>query len=322
MGDAYRTAARVRDVLARAPYQGTLTVTAEPPVLPPGGSARLSAVLRNVNGLRATGRVDFALGGFDGTAEPEGPTSLPSVPAAGSGTVHWRADAPGAPLDRPLRPLPYAITVRYGPRGEDRVEGRFDGSLFEAGPLDPGWSTYTSNGAVFGQLADRFAIDGAGADLWRGTSEFGTVYRAGVFREGTSVTLRVDSQAATGNWARAGIVVRNRLGTAGSAGFLNLAVTPANGVVLSYDSSGDGTLDTYRRITGVKAPVVLRLGRTGTGSYTGECSTDEGVSWRVVATVAVPGAVGEGQDVGLFMSATNGGNGARGLVEFSGWSLT
>ncbi|MDX2826285.1 alpha-N-acetylglucosaminidase, partial [Streptomyces ipomoeae] len=143
-----------------------------------------------------------------------------------------------------------------------------------------------------------------------------------VFRDGGSVTLRVDSQAVTGNWARAGIVVRNSLGTAGAPGFLNLAVTPANGVVLSYDSTGDGTLDTYRRITGIKAPVLLRLTRAASGSYTGECSTDEGVSWRVVATVTVPGAAAGAQDVGLFMSATNGGSGVRGLVEFSGWELT
>ncbi|WP_128381971.1 alpha-N-acetylglucosaminidase [Streptomyces cavernae] len=317
VGDAYRTAAKVHDVLARAPYQGSLTVTAEPPVLPPGGQARLEALFTNVNGLRPTGRVDFALSGID--APPEGPTSLASVPAAGTGRVRWRADAAGTPLDRPLRPLPYTITVRYGPRGEDRVDSRFDGTLFEAGPLDAGWRTYTNNAAVFGQLGDRFAIDGAGADLWRGTTEFGTVYREGALRDGVSVTLRVEAQAVTGNWARSGIIVRNSLATPGSPGFLNLAVTPANGVVLSYDTTGDGTLDTYRRITGVKAPVLLRLTRAD-GSYTGECSTDDGTTWRTVATVPVPGAAGT-QDVGLFMSATNGGGGARGTVEFSGWTL-
>ncbi|GGZ10344.1 alpha-N-acetylglucosaminidase [Streptomyces poonensis] len=318
VGDAYRTAARVRDVLAKAPYQGTLTVTAEPAAFPPGGDARVTAVFRNVNGLRATGRVDFALTGID--AEPEGPASLPSVPAAGSGTVRWRASAPGTPLDEPLRPLPYTLTVQYGPRGEERVESRFEGTLFEAGPLAEGWRTYTNNGAVFGQLEDRFAIDGAGADLWKGTTEFGTVYREGALGDGAVVTLRVDSQAATGSWARAGIVVRNALGTPGSPGFLNLAVTPANGVVLSYDSTGDGTLDTYRRITGIKVPVLLRLTRAG-GSYTGACSTDGGSAWRTVATVTVPGAAAGAQDVGMFMSATNGGSGARGTVGFSGWDI-
>ncbi|BBC37065.1 Tat pathway signal sequence domain protein [Streptomyces graminofaciens] len=322
VGDAYALAGRVRDVLARAPYQGTLTVTADPPVLPPGGSTRVSAVFRNVNGLRATGRVDLALDGFGGVVEPEGPTSLASVAAGGSGTVRWRASAPGTALDRPLRPLPYAIGVTYGPEGEKRVSGRFEGTLFEAGALGTGWRTYTGNGAVFGRLGERFAIDGAGADLWRGTTEFGTVYREGALRDGGVVRLRVDSQAVTGNWARAGIVVRDSLAVAGAAGFVNLAVTPGNGVVLSYDSTGDGTLDMYRRITGVKAPVLLRLTRVGGGSsYRGECSTDDGASWRVVATVDVAGVGGAGQDVGMFMSAANWGSGERGTVEFSGWSV-
>ncbi|MGW1888729.1 alpha-N-acetylglucosaminidase [Streptomyces sp. NPDC002004] len=318
VADPYRTAVRVRSTLAKAPYQGSLKVTAEPAAFPPGGHARVSASLTNVNGLRATGRVDFTLTGID--ADPEGPTSLASVPAAGTGTVRWDASAPGTPLDRPLKPLPYTLTVRYGPLGEDRVTAVRQGTLFEAGPLDAGWRTVNGNAAVFGQLGERFAIDGAGADLWKGTAEFGAAYRAGAFRDGTSVVLKVDAQAATGPWARAGIIVRNGLATAGSPGFLDLAVTPANGVVLSYDTNGDGTLDTYKRITGVKAPVLLRLTRSG-GTYTGACSTDDGATWRTVASVPVPGAAAA-QDVGLFMTAANGGNGARGTVEFSGWRLT
>ncbi|MFJ9036184.1 alpha-N-acetylglucosaminidase [Streptomyces sp. NPDC102406] len=317
-GDAYRTAARVRDVLARAPYQGAVTVTAEPPAFPPGGHARVAATFHNVNGLRATGRVDFALKGIDAT--PEHGTSLPRVAPAGEGTVSWLASAPATPLDEPLRPLPYTVEVRYGPRGEPRVTYAHKGTLFEAGPLDAGWRTYSNNAAVFGQLGERFAIDGGGADLWKGTTEFGTVYREGALTDGVSVVLRVDAQAVTGAWARAGVIVRNSLATPGSPGFLNLSVTPSNGVVLSYDTNGDGTLDTYKRITGIKAPVLLRLTRAG-GSYTGTCSTDGGTTWRTVATVPVPGAAAA-QDVGLFMSATNGGDGTRGTVEFSGWQLT
>ncbi|MFJ4712130.1 alpha-N-acetylglucosaminidase [Streptomyces sp. NPDC088785] len=317
-GDAHRTAARVRAVLAAAPYQGTVTVTAEPRVFPPNGHARVAATFRNVNGLRATGRVDFALKGID--AEPEGATRLERVPAAGEGTVAWRASAPAAPLDRPLRPLPYEVDVTYGPAGEKRITAVQRGTLFEAGPLAAGWETYSGNDAFFGQLGDAFAIDGGGADLWKGTAEFGTVYRPGAFVDGTSVVLRVDRQDVTGAWARAGIIVRNALDTPGSAGFVNLSVTPAQGVVLSYDTNGDGTLDTYKRLTGIKAPVLLRLTRSG-GSVAGACSTDGGATWRTVATAAVPGAAAA-QDVGMFMSATNGGNGARGTVEFSGWELT
>ncbi|MGY0486916.1 alpha-N-acetylglucosaminidase [Streptomyces sp. WG-D5] len=316
-GDPYRTAAQVRDVLARAPYQGSVTVTAEPPALPPGGHARVTATFRNVNGLRATGRVDFRLTGVD--ADPAGATHLDSVPAGGEGAVAWRVNAPGTPLDEPLRPLPYTIDVQYGPAGERRVRSVRKGTLFEAGPLGEEWRTYTNNAAVFGQLGDRYAIDGGGADLWKGTAEFGTLYRANAFRDGSVATVRVDAQAVTGPWARAGIMVRNSMGDNGSLGFANLAVTPANGVVLSYDSTGDGTLDTYKRITGIKAPVLLRLSRAG-DTYTGQCSTDDGATWRTVATVPSP-RLASAQGVGMFMSATNGGNGARGTVEFSGWKL-
>ncbi|WP_326765215.1 hypothetical protein OG978_12065 [Streptomyces sp. NBC_01591] len=45
-----------------------------------------------------------------------------------------------------------------------------------------------------------------------------------------------------------------------------------------------------------------------------------GSNRRTVATVAVPGTAAS-QDVGIFMSATNGGSGLRGTVEFSRWQL-
>ncbi|MFJ9085130.1 alpha-N-acetylglucosaminidase [Streptomyces sp. NPDC102384] len=317
-GDPYRTASRARDVLARAPYQGSVKVTAEPSAFPPSGHARVVATFRNVNGLRATGRVDFELKGID--AEPTGDTSLPGVAPAGEGTVTWQASAPGTPLDKPLRPLPYTIDVRYGPADEKRVTHVHKGTLFEAGPPADIWRTYSNNAAVFGQLDERFAIDGGGADLWKGTAEFGALYRANAFRDGSAAVVRVDTQEVTGPWARAGIMVSNSIGGSGSSGFANLSVTPANGVVLSYDSNGDGTLDTYKRLTGIKAPVLLRLSRAG-DSYTGECSTDDGATWRTVATVPAPKPAAT-QDVGLFMSATNGGNGTRGTVEFSGWKLS
>ncbi|WP_432252028.1 alpha-N-acetylglucosaminidase TIM-barrel domain-containing protein [Streptomyces sp. HNM1019] len=316
--DAHRTARRVYEALAKAPYQGTLTVTAEPATLPPGGSASLTAALRNVNGLRATGRVGFDLTVTGLDPSPDGPTRLRRVPAGGTGKVRWRATAPDEPLEHPLKPLPYELGVTYGPRGEKRVRAVRTGTLWIAGPLAEGVRTVTNNGAAFGQLGERFAIDGAGQDLWKGTAEFGSVYRDGVLTVGTAMTVKVDAQAATGPWARAGIIVRDDLATAGSPGFVNLSVTPANGVVLSYDSGGDGTLDAYQRITGVKAPVLLRLTRTAATSYTGELSTDDGANWQTVATVTAPGATAA-QDAGIFMTATNGGTGARGTVEFSAW---
>ncbi|MFI6347076.1 alpha-N-acetylglucosaminidase [Streptomyces sp. NPDC050560] len=314
-GDPYETAARVRDRLAGAPYQGGLAVRAEPAALPPGGHARVTAEFTNVNGLRATGRVDFTLALPDaGDAAPEGAEALPGVAPAGRGSVSWRVTAPGAPLTEPLRPLPYTLTARYGPQGAERVRAVHEGTLYEAGPLAAGLRTVTTNDAVFGQAGGRFAVNGAGADLWRSTAEFGAVYREGALDDGGLVVLRVDAQEHTGPWARAGIVARAGLADAGSGGFVNLAVTPSNGVVLSWDADGDGLLDTYRRVTGVTAPVVLRLGMAD-GSYTGEWSRD-GERWQPVASAPAGGA--GPRDAGLFMTAAGG---ARGTVEFSGFRV-
>ncbi|MFG3256097.1 alpha-N-acetylglucosaminidase TIM-barrel domain-containing protein [Streptomyces sp. NPDC048172] len=315
-GEAYAVAKRVHDTLAKAPFQGSLDLSAEPPAVPPGGAVTVKGVFRNENGLRATGEVDFTLKGLEG-ADPQDPTSLPSVAAGERATVRWRYTTPDRELADPLEPLPFTLAVRYGPEGEDRVVTDRDGRIFLAGPLPDEVKTATNNAAVFGYLGGRWAINGAGADLWKNTAEFGTVYRPGALPDGGRITVRVAAQDATGPWARAGIIARNDLSSKTAQGFINLAVTPANGVVLSYDTDGNGTLDTYKRITGVKAPVALRLSRSG-DSFTGELSTDDGATWRTVATVTTSGASAR-LDAGLFMTATNGGGQARGTAEFDGW---
>ena len=315
-GDAYAVAERVHDTLAKAPFQGSLTLTAEPPAVRPGDAVTVKGVFRNENGLRATGAVDLALTGLDG-AEAQDPTHLPSLAAGARATARWRWTAPDRELTEPLEPLPYKLAVRYGPKGEARVATEEKGEVFLAGPLPDGVRTVTNNAAVFGHLDGRWAIDGAGADLWKGTAEFGAAYRPGALADGGSVTVKVTAQDATGPWARAGLIARDDLTSATAPGFVDLAVTPDNGVVLSYDSDGDGTLDTYKRITGVTAPVTLRLSREG-DAFTGELSTDDGANWRVVATVKAAGA-STSLDAGLFMTATNGGGQTRGTAGFDAW---
>ncbi|MFG2292132.1 alpha-N-acetylglucosaminidase TIM-barrel domain-containing protein [Streptomyces sp. NPDC048603] len=323
-GDPHRTARTVHDTLADAPYQGFTTLTLEPRTLPPGGTATLTAAFRNHNGLRATGPVDLALDGPEGIAAVTPLGRPPAGEVAPGGTVRasWRVSAPLGPPAQPLQPLPYAlrVTVRHGPEGRDPVTVTQRGSLLMAAPLDPGWRTRTSNSAVFGQTGDRFAISGAGDDLWRHLEQFGTAYRPAALTAGVSIRLRVDAQDPTAGWARAGIVVRNRLDRPGSAGFVNLATTPAQGVVLSWDSTGDGTLDALRRITGLAAPALLRLTRRSRTEFTAECSADGGSTWQTVAGVSVPGAAAA-QDAGLFMTAAGAGTGARGTARFSGWAL-
>ncbi|GGQ16652.1 alpha-N-acetylglucosaminidase [Streptomyces roseolilacinus] len=313
-GDPYRTARRVRDVLARAPYQGAVTVACDPPALAPGGGAEVTVTFRNTSGLRGTGPVGLTLdvpaagGAADRRAGP--------VPAAGSATASWRITAPARPLTDPVEPLPYTVRATYGPEGEPPVTAVRRGELYVAGPLGDGWRTHSANDAVFGRLGGRFAVNGGGRDLWRRVAEFGAFYREGALAEGGALRVRVEAQTATGPWARAGIAVRDALAVPGAPGFVYLAVTPARGVVLAWDADGDGALDTYRQLVGVAAPVVLRLSRSA-GAFTGACSADGGATWRTVATAPAAGASAV-QDAGVFMTAAHGGSGARGTAVFDG----
>ncbi|MDT9683583.1 alpha-N-acetylglucosaminidase [Streptomyces sp. TRM76323] len=315
-GDPYRTALRVRDVLARAPHQGAVTVTCDPPALAPGGTAEVTVTFRNTSGLGGTGPVDLVL---DGPA-PGGlpPHRTGPVPAAGSAAASWRVTAPARPLTDPVEPLPYTVRATYGTGGGPPVTAVRRGELYVAGPLGDTWRTHTSNDAVFGRLGGRFAVNGGGRDLWRRVAEFGVSYREGALAEGGVLEARVEAQTATGPWARAGIAVRDALGVPGAPGFLYLAVTPARGAVLAWDADGDGALDAYRQLPGVAAPALLRLSRSS-GVFTGTCSADGGTTWRTVAAVPAAGVrAAPVQDAGVFMTAAHGGSGARGTAVFGG----
>ena len=50
-----------------------------------------------------------------------------------------------------------------------------------AGPGSAPYRTASFNDAVFGQSWDALAIEGGGADLWGGTNEFATIYRAAAY---------------------------------------------------------------------------------------------------------------------------------------------
>lgn len=113
--------------------------------------------------------------------------------------------------------------------------------------------------------------------------------------------------------------MRNDLSTDGSAGYVNLAVTPSNGCVLSWDSGANGTFDSIRQAGPFTAPVHLRLTRTG-GTYTGEASTD-GTTWTTIGT-STPGGVAQAQDVGVFMTAANGWTDTRGIADFEHFTVS
>ncbi|MDQ0912687.1 hypothetical protein QFZ22_008672 [Streptomyces canus] len=312
-GSPYALARSVRDLLATTPYQAALTAGADRGAVAEGTPATVTVTFTNRNGFTAARGVTLSVTAPKGMAvKALDPVSKASVASGETFAAHFEVSLAGAPTELVGQVV---ATASYAGGGKAVAPVRL---MAAAGVGDP-YRTASYNDAVFGQTGDEIAIEGAGADLWGGTNEFGAVYRVGGYKDGTVAQVTVTSQDASGGWARAGLIVRNDLGTQGGAGYVNLAITPSNGCALSWDADGDGRFDSIELAGSFTAPVRLRLIRSG-ASYTGEASTD-GVTWTTVGT-ATPSGAAAAQDVGVFMTAANGWTDGRGIATFDGFTVT
>ncbi|MBK3563857.1 right-handed parallel beta-helix repeat-containing protein [Streptomyces sp. MBT62] len=282
-----------------------------------GAQATITATLTNLDASRrATGVTATATAPADWTAKPTGPVPGSIAPGA-TATVTWKVTGPstGSPIDTA------AIATAFG--------YTFRGSAFTAGapvtivtatPVTT-MSTFGSVPSVFGQVGDSFAIRNAGADIWgaggQSDDEYGAIYSPKAAKDGSVVTVRVDTEDAVNGWTKAGIVLRNDLTQPRqSQGYVALVVTPDNGVNLDWDSDGGGLLDQYASVGSVKAPVWLRLTRTG-DKVSAAYSTD-GTTWNAVGgPVTLTGAAAQ-QDAGMiFTSHDQAAAGQAGFSHFT-----
>ncbi|MEV6103398.1 alpha-N-acetylglucosaminidase TIM-barrel domain-containing protein [Streptomyces sp. NPDC051940] len=314
-GDIHALAGDLAASLARDPHQALLTASADRATLTAGSPVTVTATLTNRNGFAPAQDVALGLTLPDGvTAEPLTPLTAPALAPGQTLTVRWRVSLAADGGDLVLRlPVRAAYTTAGQPAGTSASV-----RLLKSNGVAEPYRTVSFNNASFGQSGDQLAIEGGGADLWGNTKQFGAVYLPGALTDGATATVRVTGQDPTGPWARTGLIVRSDLTAQSARGFLNLALTPDHGCVLSWDSDDNGTLDRNAPQGSYPAPVLLRLTRRG-DTYTGECSTD-GTTWNLVGSATVPGG-GTAADVGVFMTAADGGGNRRGLSTFEGFRV-
>lgn len=130
-------------------------------------------------------------------------------------------------------------------------------------------------------------LEGAGADVWGSNDEFTFVYKSiNASNTPTSRTFqaKVESQAYSEAWAKTGVMVR--MGTDAGSPHISMMVTPSNGtqpsngIQFTKRGSHNGSTSHVATVSGVKAPVWLRVVRNG-NTYSGWYSTD-GSSWKSV----------------------------------------
>lgn len=308
-GDAYQLASQIAAIPT-----GAVRVEPSARGVRPGGTVRVTATYTNTNTLRAARGVRVGLTApASYEVRPVGPSVAAEVPAGGSFSAVYMVTVHARPSDVGT----LTATVNWV-SGSAAASESASTRLLVSGDVGTPWKTMSTNDATFAVSGDDVGIAGGGDDMWLGTDEHGAVYRPQVLGEGQAVTSRVSSQDATAPYGRAGLVVGNDLSAAAPLGYANIAVTPEHGCLFSWDSNGDGMLDTYTAADGFTAPVYVRIARSG-GRVSGACSED-GQNWTVAGSAVVPGAAAV-QDVGVFMSAVNRHTGTTGVATFHGFTV-
>lgn len=244
------------------------------------------------------------------SATPQTSATLRSLAAGHNARVTWTVTAapPADPMSTADITGQASFIAPHGTRGTVAAVG----TLTLTSPVQAPYQTTASTTAYFGQAGARFTIDADGADIFNNGAgalddQYGAIYQPGGAGPSSTATVRVDAQADTDPWAKAGLVMRNDLTQPSQAtGYVALVVTPGNGVSLQWDSDGDGVLDQYTQV-GVGtlvAPIWLKLTRSGT-TFTGYYSPD-GTTWTSVGSTTVTSAAAT-QDVGMIATAHSAG---------------
>ena len=251
-----------------------------------------------------------------------GPTTFTNLGTGATATAKFTVTPPTPTT--PIETDTITATAAYSWSGGKHASTSASQSVQLVSPVQSPYLTYSSATdapAKYGQVGSDFAISGAGTDLWDSNDNYSTIYQQGVVGTSSTVQTEVTSTSGLSGYAKAGILVRNGMTTAGTGteGVI-LYVSPSGGIQLEWNSDGNNSIDSVTPSNGTIAatvPVDLKLVRSGS-TYTGYYSTD-GQNWTTVGTATVPGQA-DTQDAGLFVVSASAGSPA--LIGYHGLTVS
>lgn len=316
-GNIFKIAKDVHKAFYEQP-EGNINVTSSKKIINKKDKKTIiTAVFTNENGIAESENLRLKLNvpkGFKVNAQT--PESAQKIMPGATFSAKWEVTVPDDISE--LTTAIFAVDASFESGNRTEKESGNTRVMVENSVEKP-YKTISFNDATFSQSGDHFAIYGAGNDMWKSKNYYGAIYKEKALGSEDTVTTRVVHQDRTGPYARAGIVVRNDLTNQNkSAGYINFAVTPDHGCMLSWDSNGDGQLNSKKNVTSCHGAQYLKLSRNGS-LYTASSSVD-GNYWDDLATVYVPGS-DKNVDAGVFMTAANGSGNSAGLAQFEGFSI-
>ena len=180
---------------------------------------------------------------------------------------------------------------------------------FSANTIGAGkaWTFLNTTGNATGSATisgGQLTLTGFGRDVWLDTNQFVGVYRADITGD-FDVSVELVSQTNSFHWAKAGIMMRNSLTGADSAGFAIVAMTPGHGVNFQYDlATKAGELDDYTESATTTYPCWLRLAKHG-ASVTAYYRTKLDTAWTQVGVAKTLLNTAANSQIALFSSSHN-----------------
>lgn len=194
--------------------------------------------------------------------------------------------------------------------GTGRMPVTADDDDFTSNTLDAAWTSYSNDGFTdsphpYNSLtdnADQFTIRAKGADVYGADNLFEAIYRTDITGS-FDVSVKILSQTNTDNWAKAGIMMADNIGTLTNGGYAIVAVTPGNGFTFQYDTTGtQGQLDGYVSTGSATYPCWLRLVKNGT-SVSAFYRTATASTWTQIGGARTPLNTDANSQIGLFVTA-------------------
>ena len=287
----------------------------------PGTPATMTATLTN-NGRTALKQGTLSVTAPSGwQVANNGPATFSNLGTGATATAKFTLTAPTP--STPIETDTITATANYNWRNQHGSASSGQGVQLVS-PVQSPYLTYSSATdapAKYGQVGGNFAISGAGTDLWTSNDNYSAIYKAGAVGTTSTVQTEVTSTANLSGYAKAGILVRNAMTSAGTGveGVI-LYVSPSGGIQMEWNSDGNTNIDSVTPANGTIAeqvPAYLKLVRSGS-SYTGYYSTDN-QNWTTVGTATVPGQA-DTQDAGLFVVSASAGSPAQ--IGYSGLTIS
>ncbi len=306
-----------------------------PPLPVTAGTAAIVSGSFTNNGDRPVSDLDVSLSAPPGwTATPRS-VRVANVPAGQTVVARFLVVCPAPPSGQFLTTAVLTATasdvappVAGGPAGVERaVAQRSSGTVTVtvASPvLDP-YRTFPSapgDHSAFAEQGHLLEISSASTRISDRTDSYSAIYLPGSMAPGTTAEAEVTSQDGMNGYAKAGIMVRNDIGSlrASPEGVV-LFESPAGGIQMQWDGNGGKYVTSVAPTSGTdlaSLPVYLMIERKSDGSYSGYYSFN-GTGWLPVGNANVPGQ-SPTQDSGVFVASP--GAGPAGAVSFDGFKVT